>query len=221
MAHDLNSLRWLFGFRRAEGRSVLPMETITLSLRAFANAKFETEARDKVYQPSGWAKEGKAAVRLTRKGWWPFTPVVNIRFKAQDGGPSVVFTEGLLFDSWVKLTVFAAAVLFLMITGMDGITGQVRLGILAGIGFFVFNRWVARNDWDILVDQFMSRAGALAIEEWSHDAPAPVAAPASLRTAPPMPASTPAYAQMRPGTPTRTLAPIVDTPRGVFGRRRA
>lgn len=219
MSNDLNAYRWLWGFRRAEGRSVLPMETITLSLRAFANARFETEARDRVYQPSGWAKEGKAAVRIVHKGWWPFTPVVNIRFKPQTDGPSVVFSEGLLLDSWIKLALFSAAILILLATGLDGFTGQVRFGILVAIAFFVINRWIARKDWDILVDQFMSRAGALPVEEWGRDAEPSVVAP--VRTATQTPTTASAYTPRPTGAPTRTLAPIVDAPRGVFGRRRA
>jgi hypothetical protein len=214
MSNDLNSLRWLFGFRRAEGRSVLPMETITLSLRAFANARFETEARDRVYQASGWAKDGKAAVRIARKGWWPFTPVVNIRFRPQTGGASVVFSEGLLFDSWVKLLVFAAAVLFLLIVAPGEMGGQVRFGILVGLGIFVANRWVARRDWDILVDQFMGRAGALPIAEWPHD-PVPAAAAPVVQT---RPTATPAPAA-RPAQPSYG-APIVESGGGIFGRRR-
>lgn len=218
MPDPLKSIRWLVGFRRAEGRSVLPMETITLSLRAFANARFETEARDRVYQSSGWAKEGRAAVRLARNGWWPFTPVVNIRFTPREGGPSIVFTEGLLFNSWIKLILFWAAVLFLTATAMDEITGQVRLGILVGVAIFVANRWVARKDWDVLVEQFMSRAAALPIEEWPHD---PVAAPPPARPvvqqARPTPMPTPAPLSPRPSLGT----PIVQSGGGVFGRRRA
>ena len=211
MANDLNSLRWLVGFRRAEGRSVLPMETITLSLRAFANAPFETEARDRVYQPSGWAREGRAAVKLRRKGWWPFTPMINIRFRPGDVGPSVVFTEGLPFDAWVKLVLYSCAVGIVLATSLDEMTGRLWLGILVGIGIFVVNRWVGRKDWDILVDQFMSRAGALPIEEWAHD-PAP-AHPVHTR---PAPASAP-----RPAQPTFDT-PIVQTSGGgVFGRRRS
>ncbi|MES2033254.1 MAG: hypothetical protein V4466_03675 [Pseudomonadota bacterium] len=215
MSNDLNSLRWLFGFRRAEGRSVLPMETITLSLRAFANARFETEARDRVYQPSGWAKDGKAAVRIVRKGWWPFTPVVNIRFRPQEGGPSVVFTDGLLLDSWIKLTLFLGAVLILLATGLDGFTGQVRFGILVAIAFFVLNRWVARKDWDILVDQFMTHAGALPVEEWTREPVAAPTAPAMVQT---RPLPTPASVQ-RPAQPSYG-APIVESGSGIFGRRR-
>jgi hypothetical protein len=214
MSNDLNSLRWLWGFRRAEGRSVLPMDTLTLSLRAFANAKFETEAHDRVYQASGWAKEGKAAVRIARKGWFPLTPVVNIRFKPQGAGASVVFTEGLLLNGWIKLIPFVAAVIYLLAMDPGGISGSVRFGIIAGIGIFVFNRWVARKDWDILVDQFMTHAGALPIEEWPHE-PAPVKAQVQpvVQTRPtPTPAPRPA--------PTTYGAPIVQSGGGVFGRRR-
>lgn len=206
MSDTTQSLQWLFGFRRAEGRSVLPMETITLSLRAFANASFETEARDRVYQPSGWAKDRKAAVRLTRKGWWPFTPVVNIRFKPQEGGASVVFNEGLLLDSWIKLSLFSAAVLTLLATGLDGFSGQVRFGIFVALAFFAANRWVGRRDWNILVDQFMTHAGALPIEEWARE---------PSQTPPPKP--TPAARPTQPSLGT----PIVQSGSGVFGLRRA
>ncbi|MDO9337498.1 MAG: hypothetical protein Q7T61_13950 [Caulobacter sp.] len=167
MTDPLMPLRWIIGGRRVEARSVLPVEIITTVVRAHGNAPFETPARDRIYRLSGWASAKAGAVRIVRKGMLPFTPVLNIRFSPQDRGSAVVFSEGLLLNSWFVLLFYSGAAAVVLATSGGHLEPRVMLGLLVGLGLFLANRWIARHDFDLLLDHMMTLTGSLPVEEWA------------------------------------------------------
>lgn len=174
MSDPLAPLRWIIGGRRMQARSVLPPETVTYVWRAHSNAPMETPARDKIYRLTGWASAKAGAVKIARRGVMPFSPVLNVRVKPHASGSHLVLSEGLLLNSWAILLFYCGCAVVVLATSGGRLEPRVLLGLLAGAGLFLANRWVARNDIPMLLDHLMTVTGTIPAEEWPLE---PVQAP--------------------------------------------
>lgn len=169
MSDPLGPIRWIVGGRRLDARSVLPPETVTYVWRAHSNASLETPARDKTYRLGGWASAKAGAVKIARPQFLPFSPVLNFRITAQGSGSRLVLSEGLLFNSWVALTFYGACAIIVLATSNGKLDSGVLLGLLVGAALFLANRWVARNDIDLLLDHMMTVTGTTPADEWPRE----------------------------------------------------
>lgn len=166
MTDPLAPIRWIVGGRRLDARSVLPPETVTYVWRAHSNAFMETPARDKTYRLGGWASAKAGAVKIARPQFLPFSPVLNFKIKPQDTGSRLVLSEGLLLNSWFVLLFYLACAIIVLGTSGGRLEPGVLLGLLVGAGLFLANRWVARNDIDLLLDHMMTVTGTTPADEW-------------------------------------------------------
>lgn len=166
MTDALAPVRWIFGGRRFEARSVLPAEVITTVWRAHANAPFETPARDRIYRLTGWASSKAGSVRIVRKGLLPFSSVLNVRFKPHAAGSSMVFSEGLPLNSWFLLLFYGGAAAVVIATSGGQLEPRVMSGLIVGVGLFLANRWIARHDIDLLLEHMTTLSGAMSLQEW-------------------------------------------------------